>query len=171
MRVHLWSSSDKTDTVVATYPGLGGMSWGPGGQIAVVERTRSVQGSGTEPSEIAVHIFKNGTHRSFPPLAPGLWGVLWGAANWMAFIHGEGDATVFLQPDTGERHDLAGWAPQAWSPDGKRLLVAAPDHRRLGVVELPDFSTVKPLGDAPIPVHDTVWLPAGSDPVGLVANG
>jgi hypothetical protein len=89
----------------------------------------------------------------------------------MAFGNGNEDATIFLQPDTGERHDLPGWAPRSWSPDGKRLLVAAPDKRRLGVVELPDFTTVKPLGEALIPVHDTVWLPVGSDPVGPIANG
>ncbi len=87
----------------------------------------------------------------------------------MAFGGQPEDATIFLQPDTGERHELAGWAPRAWSPDGKRLLVAAAgDYRRLGVVELPDFSTVKPLGEAPFPVHDTMWLPAGSDPVGPI---
>lgn len=168
-RVHLWNPAERSGTVIGTYPGVGGTSWGPAGQIALLERTRSVQGK--EQDEVAVHILKNGTRRSLPPPAPRLSGLFWGAANWMAFSNGDGDATIFLQPDTGERHDLAGWAPRAWSPDGKRLLVAAGDRRRLGVVELPDFSTVKPLGEAPIPVHDTVWLPVGSDPVGPITTG
>jgi hypothetical protein len=168
-RVHLWNPSDRTDTVLATYPGVGAMSWGPSGQFALLERTRSVQGK--EQDEVAVHILKNSARRSLSAPAPRLSGLLWGAANWMAFSNGNADATIFLQPDTGERHDLADWAPRAWSPDGKRLLVAAPDRRRLGVVELPDFSTVKPLGEAPFPVHDIVWLPAGSDPVGPIATG
>lgn len=171
-RLHLWDPSDGTDTVVSSYPGIGAVSWGPAGQIAVVERTESIQGK--EQDDLAIHILKKGVSRSIPLPAPRLSALFWGVTNWMAFGHGSGDgeATIFLQPDTGERHDLAGWAPRAWSPDGKRLLVVASgDYRRLGVVELPDVSTVKPLGDSPIPVHDTVWLPAGSDPIGPITPG
>jgi len=171
-RIHLWNPSDHSDTVVASYPGVGVASWGPAGQIALAERTESIQGQ--EQHDLAVHVLKKGASRSIPLPAPRLTALVWGATNWMAFGVGDGDgnATVFLQPDSGERHDLTGWIPRAWSPDGKKLLLAAADNfRRLGVVELPDFSTVKPLGDAPIPVYDTVWLPAGSDPVGPIANG
>ncbi|MGH9010832.1 MAG: hypothetical protein ACRDYF_13440 [Acidimicrobiia bacterium] len=168
-RVHLWNPSESTDTVIASFPGVGAASWGPNSQIAVVERTPSIQGK--EQEDLAVHILKSGTRRSLPPPAPRLSSLFWGPANWMAFGNGNEDGTIFLQPDSGERHDLAGWAPRAWSPDGKRLLVAGAERRRLGIVELPDFSTVKPLGDAPIPVHDTVWLPAGSDPVGPITTG
>lgn len=168
-QLHIWNPSDGTDTLVASYPGVGGMSWGPGGQIALVERTPSIQGK--EQEDVALHILKNGARRSLALPEARVSNLFWGAANWMAFSNREEDATILLQPDTGERHDLAGWAPRAWSPDGKRLLVAAGDRRRLGVVELPDFSTVKSLGDAPIPVHDIVWLPAGSDPVGPITTG
>jgi hypothetical protein len=168
-QVHVWNPADGTDTVVASYPGVGGMSWGPGGQIAVVERTPSIQGK--EQEDLNLHLLKNGASRSLPLPASRVSGLFWGAANWIAFSNRDENTTIFVEPDTGERHELAGWAPRAWSPDGKRLLVAAPDRRRLGVVELPDFSTVKPLGEAPFPVHDTVWLPAGSDPIGQIATG
>ena len=172
-RVHVWNPSERTDSVIATYPDVGGMCWGPAGKIALVERNRPPQGS--EREDVAVHILKNGTRRSFPLPAARLSDLFWGAENWMAFGHRTGDTTdttIFLQPDSGERHDLPGWAPRAWSPDGKRLLVVAGgDYRRLGVVELPDFSTVKPLGDAPVPVRDTVWLPPDSDPVGPITPG
>jgi hypothetical protein len=170
-RLHIWNPSDGTDIVVTSYPGIGVASWGPAGRIALVERTEPIQGK--QQDDVAVHVLQKGVSRSIPLPAPRLSALFWGATNWMAFGHGngDGDATIFLQPDTGERHDLAGWAPRAWSPDGKRLLVAGADRRRLGVVELPDFFTVKPLGEAPIPVHDIVWLPAGSDPVGPIATG
>jgi hypothetical protein len=169
-RLHVWDPAAKKDTVVAAAPEFGGTSWGPGGAIAFVERSRTRPGA--EPVDRALVILTaKGQRREIPPPATDLRQLFWGATNWMAIGRHTGDVTVLLQPDTGERHDLTGWVPRAWSPDGKQLLVAeAGRHRKLGLVEISDLGTVKPLGEAPMPVLDTVWLPAGSDPVGTAAS-
>ena len=169
-RLHVWDPATKKDTVVATAPEFGGTSWGPGGAIAFVDR--SPTRPGVESVDRAVVILTaKGHRRELRPPATDTRYLLWGATNWMAFSRHAADVTILLQPDTGERHELSGWVPRAWSPDGKQLLVAeAGSHRKLGLVDVTDLGTVKPLGEAPMPVLDTVWLPAGSDPVGAAAS-
>jgi len=169
-RLHVWDPAAKKDTVVATAPEYGGTSWGPGGVMAFVERSRTRPGF--EPVDRALVVLTaKGQRREIPLPATDTRQLLWGATNWMAFGRHTGDVTILLQPNTGERHDLTGWVPRAWSPDGKQLLVVeAGPHRKLGLVDISDLATVKPLGEAPMPVLDTVWLPAGSDPVGAVAG-
>jgi len=169
-RLHVWDPAAKKDTVVATATEFGGTSWGPGGAMAFVERSRTRPGF--EPVDRALVILTaKGQRREMSPPAMDTRYLLWGATNWMAFSRHTSDVTILLQPDTGERHDLAGWVPRAWSPDGKQLLVVeAGPHRKLGLIDVSDLGTVKPLGEAPMPVLDTVWLPAGSDPVGATAS-
>jgi hypothetical protein len=169
-RLHVWDPAVKKDTVVATAPEYGGTSWGPGGAMAFVERSRTRQG--VEPVDRALVILTaKGQRREIPPPATDLGEFLWGATNWMALGRAADNVTILLQPDTGERRELTGWVPRAWSPDGKQLLVVeAGPHRKLGLVDVSDLDTVKPLGEAPMPVLDTVWLPAGSDPVGAAAG-
>lgn len=168
--LHVWDPAAKKDTVVATASEFGGTSWGPGGAIAFVERSRTRQGA--EPIDRTLVILTaKGQRREMPPPATDTRDFFWGPTNWMAFGRHTDDVTILLKPDTGERHDLPGWVPRAWSPDGKQLLVVeAGSHRKLGLVDVSDLGTVKPLGEAPMPVLDTVWLPAGSDPVGPVAS-
>ena len=165
-RLHVWDPAAKKDTVVTTAPEFGGTSWGPGGAIAFVERSRTRQGAESVDHALVILTAK-GQRRELPPPAPDSRYLLWGATNWMALGRDSDDVTILFQPDTGERRQLAGWVPRAWSPDGKQLLVVdAGPHRKLGLVDVSDLGTVKPLGEAPMPVLDTVWLPAGSDPVG-----
>jgi hypothetical protein len=179
--LHIWDPAAKKDTVVATAAEFGGTSWGPGGAIAFVERSRTRPGVESVDRAVVILTAK-GQRRELPPPATDTGYLLWGATNWMAFGHH--DVTILLQPDTGERHELAGWVPLAWSPDGKQLLVAEPRRpapkgvpfstvvgsRKLGLVDISDLGTVKPLGEAPMPVLETVWLPAGSDPVGAASG-
>ena len=169
-RLHVWDPAAKKDSVVATATEFGGTSWGPGGAIAFVEHSRTRQGA--EPVDRALVILTaKGQRREIPPPAADTRYLLWGTTNWMALGRHTDDVTILLQPDTGERHDLTGWVPRAWSPDGKQLLVVeAGSHRKLGLVDVSDLGTVKPLGEAPMPVLDTVWLPSGSDPVGAAAG-
>jgi len=169
-RLHVWDPAVKKDTVVATAPEFGGTSWGPGGGIAFVDR--SPTRPGFEPVDHALVILTaKGQRREIPPPATDTGDLFWGQTNWMAFGRRTGDVTILLQPDTRERHELTGWVPRAWSPDGKQLLVVeAGPHRKLGLVDVSDLGTVKPLGEAPMPVLDTVWLPAGSDPIGAAAS-
>lgn len=173
-RLHLFDPNTKADKVIATASEYAGTSWGPGGAIAFVEQTRSRPG--IRPTADALVILSpQGGRRTLPPPVSDPAELLWAASGWMALGRRSGDATVFLHPDTGVRHELVGWAPRAWSPDGTRLLVAAgrfgdDDHfegfRRLGIVELSDLATVKELGESDVPVFSAVWLPAGSDPLG-----
>lgn len=80
---------------------------------------------------------------------------------------------VFLHPDTGERHELEGWLPLSWSPDGMRLLVAdAKERKTIGLVELPDLTAVRELGTtSQVAVFDVVWLPGDSAAVGPATVG
>jgi hypothetical protein len=169
-RLHVWDPAAKKDTVVATAPEFGGTSWGPGGAIAFVDRSPTRPGVESVDRAV-VMLTARGQRRELRPPATDTRYLLWGATNWMAFSRHAAEVTILLQPDTGERHDLAGWVPRAWSPDGKQLLVVeAGAHRKLGLVDISDLGTVKPLGEAPMPVLDTVWLPAGSDPIGATAS-
>jgi len=173
-RLHLFDPKTGADTVIATASEYGGTSWGPDGAIAFVEETLSRPGA-RPVAQALVTLSPKGVRRTLPPPVSDPAELLWAASGWMALGRRTGDTTIFFRPETGERHDLVGWAPRAWSPDGNRLLVAAgrfgenddfEGFRRLGIVELSDLATVKELGDSDVPVFSAVWLPAGSDPLG-----
>lgn len=162
-RLHVFNPADQTNKIVHSAPGLAVPDWGPGGRLAVPERTPSEPGKAPVTTGIVV-IEPDGSKKTLEPPAADLGTLQWAASGWMAFSSGQ-RGTVFLNPDTGERSELAGWLPLVWSPDGQRLLVtAAPGRKDLGLVELPDLTAVRTIGTAKMGVYDLVWLPAEALP-------
>ena len=146
-------------------------TWGPGGEVAVLEGTAARTGQPGVVTGIVV-IAPDGSERILDPPVEEFGAFAWGPSQWMAI--GDGDrSTVFLNPTTGEHVELAGWTPLTWSPDGNRLLVAeAGDRRTLGLVDAMDLGAVRPLGTAEgLSFHDVVWLPSTTMAVGPPAVG
>lgn len=145
---------------------LGVPVWGPAGQVAVFEGTVSKPGAPGVATGIVV-ISPDGSGRSLHSPVPDFGTLAWGPSQWMAIANLD-QGTVFLNPDTGERHDLAGWLPLTWSPDGTRLLVAEASQRKtIGIVELPDFGRVRELGTTSrVAIFDVAWLPHDATAVG-----
>jgi hypothetical protein len=79
----------------------------------------------------------------------------------MAISDESNDRTVFLNPDSGARAELAGWLPLAWSPDGQHLMVTDPGTRRtLGVVDASTLNRARVVGRTKkAAFYDLVWLP------------
>jgi hypothetical protein len=81
--------------------------------------------------------------------------------------------TVFLDPDSGQRQELAGWVPLAWSPDGQQLIVAdAAERKALAVVDAATLGNVEPLGRTKSNQFQSfVWLPLGASAGGTLPVG
>jgi hypothetical protein len=159
--LRLWDPAKGTVTTVETGDPdlLAGGTWGPGGSIAVLRR-------GPDGAKVTV-IRPDGSRRDLDPKMVNAGNTQWGTTGWLALGElptGGGDmtGTVFVNPNTGGRQALPGWAPLVWSPDGSRFLVSKADDRtRLGVVEVPDLTVVRDVGSSTVgPIWDAVWLAA-----------
>jgi hypothetical protein len=139
---------------------LGVTDWGPGGRIAAFEGTAPTEGHPTLVTGIVI-INADGTKRTIQSPVTGLGNLQWGASKWMAVSDEAGGRTVFLDPDSSARSELAGWVPLAWSPDGQRLMVTDPATRRtLAVVDASDLGRAKVVGHTKkTAFFDFVWLP------------
>jgi hypothetical protein len=145
---------------------LGVPVWGPAGQVAVFEGTMAKPGLPGVATGIAV-ISPDGSARTLDPPVPDFGTLAWAPSQWMAIANLD-KGTVFLNPGTGEKQELPGWLPLTWSPDGMRLLVAdAKQRKTIGLVELPELSSVRKLGTtSEMAVFDVVWLPPDATAVG-----
>lgn len=133
-------------------------SWGPDGEIVILRR---------EPNGPMLTIQgKDGSSRTIDPKQPNVGNVQWGRGGWMAMgvaqPRQEPTGTLFVNPSTGQRSELNGWLPLAWSPDGRQLLLAeATRGTTLAVVELPDLTKTRNVGVSEVgTVWDAAWLPA-----------
>lgn len=164
-RLHLWDPKGRTGSVLERGPDLGGLDWGPDGRLAVVANQGGSPGQPTVSTGVVV-ISPDGSKQTIPAPAPDLGGLAWGPSATMALVRINAKATLFFNPDTGARSELAGWFPLAWSPDGQQLLVTdSADHREVGMVTASDLATVRPVGNAELGVFSAVWLPASATPV------
>jgi len=162
-RLHLWDPGSGTDTVVYSSSELLGLDHGPNGQVSVIEGNRGEPGQPVAATGIV--IISAGGLRSIPAPAPDLGVLRWGASSWMAIGRNEAKSTLFLDPQTRAKSELAGWRPLAWSPDGSELLVAdSAEYRTLGIVQATDLSAVRTLGRVEVGVYGAAWLPAGATP-------
>ena len=151
---------------------LGVVDWGPAGRIAAFEGTTPTEGHPTVVTGIVV-FNADGSKRSIQSPVAELGNLQWGTSKWMAISDEAGGRTIFLDPDTGARSDLAGWVPLAWSPDGQRLMVTDPKTRRtLAVVDVSDLAHAKTVGHTKkTAFFDFVWLPGTATAGGPLATG
>jgi hypothetical protein len=150
---------------------LGTADWGPGGRIAVFEGTAATEGHPTVATSIVV-IEADGAKRLLPPPVDGFGTLQWGASKWIAVSDEANRKTVFLDPDSPNRAELAGWFPLAWSPDGQRLMVTdAATRKTLALVEASDLGKARVVGRAKkAAFFDLVWLPETATAVGPVPS-
>lgn len=162
-----WDPARKSGTTLYRgEPGDGPLvspDWGPNGEVAVVRRDPEQAGQlpeGTAPGRapaIVVVRPDGSTSEIDAGSDPSVF--VWGR-RWMAVMEEGQEATIFIDPATGERSVLQGWRPLAWSPEGDRLLVRdAATRTLLGLVDAVDPSSVRKLGEASRPVLDADWLP------------
>src|SRR5205085_1767445 len=115
----LFDPSEKTSREVYS-PGkgkvLGAGDWGPGGRIAVFEGTAPAEGRPTTVTGIVIIGADGSSHTMSSPVSA-LGNLQWGPSKWMAVSDEAGGRTVFVDPDSAGRAELAGWLPLAWSPD------------------------------------------------------
>jgi hypothetical protein len=139
---------------------LGIADWGPSGRVAVFEGTAATEGHPSVATGIVV-IAPDGSKRTIAPPVAGFGTLQWGASKWMAISDEVNRKTVFIDPDSGARAELAGWFPLAWSPDGQRLIVTdAPDRKTLGLVDSADLTKARVVGHAKkAAFFDLLWLP------------
>lgn len=163
-RLHLWDPQARTDTVIHSAGALGGFSFGPHGEIAVIETTKSSPGQVAASTAIVI-IVPGQPPRSMPAPAPDLGVLRWGASARIAISRTDAKTTLFLDPDTGDHSELPGWYPLGWSPDGSELLVSnAGEFRTLGVVLASDLSEVRTLGRTEVGIYEVAWLPPSATP-------
>jgi hypothetical protein len=164
MRLHLWDPGSQTDTVLHSAAQILGMDTGPDGQLAAVEGAPGNPGQPI-PSTAIVIVSADQSVRSIPAPAADLGVLRWGASSRLAFGRNDAKTVLFLNPETGERSELPGWRPLAWSPDGSELLVCdSAEYKTLGVVRASDLSSVRTLGRTEVGVYDVAWLPVGAAP-------
>lgn len=164
-RLHVWDPQSGADTVLERGNLFSGVQWGPDGRLALVLNEGGDPGQEIVSTSLIIHA-GNGVRKVLPAPAPDLGALHWAPSASMAFVRVDAKATLFLNPDTGARTELAGWWPVAWSSDGQQLLVSdATSHREIGVVAASDLTSVRRVGTAPIGVYSGVWLPAEAAPI------
>ena len=139
---------------------LGIADWGPDGRVALFEGTAETEGHPAVTTGIVV-ISPDGSKRTLPPPVTEFGTLQWRTSKWMAVSDEANRKTVFLDPDSGARSELAGWYPLAWSPDGQRLMVTdAPTRMTLGVVDIADLTKARVIGHArKAAFFNLLWLP------------
>jgi len=139
---------------------LGVTDWGPDGRLALFEGTAETEGHPTVTTGIVI-ISPDGSRRTLPPPVSGFGTLQWSTSKWMALSDEANRKTIFLDPDSGARTELAGWFPLAWSPDGQRLIVTdAATRMTLGLVDAADLTQVRVVGHAKkAAFFDLLWLP------------
>jgi len=139
---------------------LGIADWGPGGRVAVFQGTAASAGHPTVATGIVL-ISPDGSKRTITSPVTEFGTLQWGTSKWLALGDEAGHKTIFLDPDSGTRSELADWFPLAWSPDGQRLLVDdAPTRKTVGLVDTGDLHTVQTVGHTKqVAFVDVVWLP------------
>lgn len=164
-RLHVWDPRTRTGDIIERGNYLSGVQWGPGGRLAVVLNEGGDPGQKVVSTAMVI-VAPDGSKKSLPAPAPDVGALVWAPSESMAFVRVDAKATLFINPDTGARSELAGWWPVAWSPDGKQLLVSdAQTHKELGVVAASDLGTVQRVGTAPVGVYGGVWLPSDAGPI------
>lgn len=149
--------STGNSTTVATGSTVATASWGPDGEIVILRRETD--------GPLLVVQNPDKSHAEIRPDQPDVGNVLWGRGGWMAMgvaeLRQPPTGTLFVNPATGERSQLDGWLPLAWSPDGRQLLVAeATRGTTLAVIDLPDLTKTRNVGVSEVgTVWDAVWLP------------
>jgi len=142
---------------------LGIADWGPDGRLALFEGTAETEGHPTVTTGIVL-ISPDGSKRILPPPVAEFGTLQWGTSKWIALSDEANRKTVFIDPDSGARTELAGWYPLAWSPDGQHLMVTdAPTRMTLGLVNSTDLTQAKVIGHAKKAAFFTMlWLPLNS---------
>jgi hypothetical protein len=153
----LFDPGSGTSISVAKGSTIASASWGPNGEILLLKREAS------GPTLVVME--PGGSQRTIRAEQPDVGNPQWGRTGWIAtdiaLPREAPTSTLFLNPSTGERSQLNGWLPLAWSPDGRQLLVAeAARGTTLAVVELPDLTKTRNVGVSEVgTVWDAVWLP------------
>jgi hypothetical protein len=139
---------------------LGTVDWGPEGRVAAFVGTAATEGHPTSTTGIVI-IGPDGSRRSLPPPVTAFGNLQWGASKWIALSDEVNHRTIFFDPDSDSRAELAGWFPLAWSPDGQRLMVTDAGTRKvLGLVDAADLGKARVVGHAKkVSFFDFVWLP------------
>jgi len=142
---------------------LGIADWGPDGRVALFEGTAETEGHPAATTGLVV-ISPDGSKRTLPAPVAEFGTLQWRTSKWMAISDEANRKTVFLDPDSGARTELAGWFPLAWSPDGQRVMVTdAPTRMTLGLVDIADLTKARVIGHArKAAFFNLLWLPMNS---------
>lgn len=163
-----WDPSTRTRKVLfaSDKEDVGGVSAGPDRQFLYLDQRKEKSG------EIVV-VGPKGAKRSYP-VAPSIGAATWGERLIAVTLLGAGSGfppaigTVLLDPGNGKKTTVQGWAPLAWSPDRKELLVtrgsepAVPDAE-LAVMDPAQPGSPRVLGElAKLTIFQASWVDRGS---------